>query len=58
MPRNKGVDLNLSADKIKTGTLNNFNGNTEDDQIRGPLNGGGVPVTVSASSGRINLSFN
>ncbi len=58
IPRSKGVDLKLSADKIKTGTLNNFNGNTENDQINGTLNGGGIPVTVTASSGKINLSFN
>ena len=58
MPRNKGVDLKLSADKIKTGTLNNFNGKTDDDEITGTLNGGGVPVKVSASSGKINLTFN
>ncbi len=58
LPSNKGIDLKLSADKIKTHTLNNFNGKTTDDEINGTLNGGGVPVTVSASSGRINLSFN
>ncbi|MEO6328382.1 MAG: hypothetical protein ABIO55_05600 [Ginsengibacter sp.] len=57
MPGNKGVDLKLTADKIKTASLNNFNGKSDDDEIRGTLNGGGVPVTVMASSGKINLSF-
>lgn len=58
LPKDKGVDLKLSADKIKTGTLTNFNGKADDDEISGTLNGGGVPVKVSASSGKINLSFN
>ena len=58
MPGNKGVDLKLAADKIKTGTLSNFSGKSDDDEITGTLNGGGVPVSVRAGSGRINLSFN
>ena len=58
MPGNKGVDLKLAADKIKTGTLSNFSGKSGDDEITGTLNGGGVPVSVRAGSGRINLSFN
>jgi len=57
MPGNKGVDLKLAADKIKTGTLKNFNGKSDDDEITGTLNGGGIPVSVRAGSGRINLSF-
>ncbi|MGI8952361.1 MAG: DUF4097 family beta strand repeat-containing protein [Chitinophagaceae bacterium] len=58
LPQGKGMDLQLSARKIKTGTMNNFSGTTEDDNVRGKLNGGGVPVTVDASSGRINLTWN
>ena len=58
MPGNKGVDLKLAANKIKTGTLTNFNGKSDDDEINGTLNGGGIPVSVRAGSGRINLSFN
>ncbi len=58
IPRDKGVDLKLSADKIKTRSLNNFNGKTGDDYIDGTLNGGGIPVNVMASSGKITLSFN
>ncbi|MEO6455928.1 MAG: hypothetical protein ABIN97_17740 [Ginsengibacter sp.] len=57
MPGNKGVDLKLSADKIRTGTMHNFSGKSDDDEIEGTLNGGGIPVTVLASSGRINISF-
>jgi len=57
IPANKGVDLRLSADKIKTGTLTNFTGSAEDHEISGKLNGGGVPVKVDANGGRINLAF-
>lgn len=58
IPGNKGVELRLAANKIKTDDLHNFNGRAGDDEVKGTLNGGGVPVTVSTSSGRIHLSFN
>ena len=58
MPGNKGVDLRHEANTIKTGALNNFSGKSDDDEINGTLNGGGIQVTVNAGSGRINLSFN
>jgi hypothetical protein len=37
--------------------LTNFSGSASDDEIKGKINGGGVPVTIKASSGRVNLSF-
>ena len=52
---NKAMDLRLSGGKIKTEKLNNFSGSIEEDEIRGKLNGGGVPVTVDAGSGRVSL---
>ena len=57
LPANKGVDLNMKANQIRTATLNNFSGSTKDDELDGKLNGGGIPVTVKAGSGNINLSF-
>lgn len=57
LPANKGLNLKLSGDKIKTDKLSNFSGSVEDDEINGTLNGGGIPVTVRAGSGRINLSL-
>ena len=57
LPKNKGVDLNLNANKINTGTLESFNGKMNDEQVVGKLNGGGIPVTVNAGSGKINLAF-
>jgi DUF4097 and DUF4098 domain-containing protein YvlB len=52
---NKAMDLRLSGGKIKTDKLNNFSGSIEEDEIKGKLNGGGVPVTVDAGSGRVSL---
>ena len=55
MPGDKGIDLKLKADRIKTTTLSNFSGDVEDDRIDGKLNGGGIPVKVKGGSGNINL---
>jgi hypothetical protein len=57
LPKGKGVDLDLSGDRIKTDQLGNFDGKIEDDSLQGKLNGGGVPVRVRSSSGRISLAF-
>jgi hypothetical protein len=57
LPANKGLNLKLTGDKIRTDKLSNFSGSVEDDEINGTLNGGGIPVTVRASSGRINLAL-
>ncbi len=57
LPKNKGVDLDLSGGRIKTDQLGNFDGKIEDDSLQGKLNGGGVPVRVRSSSGRISLAF-
>jgi len=45
---NKGLDLDLSASKIKTGQLTNFSGKVDEEEINGKLNGGGVPVRIDA----------
>ena len=57
LPKGKGVDLDLSGNRIKTDQLGNFDGKIEDDSLQGKLNGGGVSVKVRSSSGRINLAF-
>lgn len=57
LPKGKGLDLDLSADKITTGHLENFSGKMEDDEIKGKLNGGGIPVIVNAGSGKIVLGL-
>ena len=57
LPKGKGVDLDFEGDRIKTDQLGNFDGKIEDDSLQGKLNGGGVPVRVRSSSGRISLAF-
>lgn len=55
-PKNQGVNLDLHANKISVDQLDNFSGSKDDESISGKLNGGGVPVSVRAGSGRISLS--
>lgn len=57
LPKNKGLDLDVSG-TIRNTTLDNFSGKMDDNEIRGKLNGGGVPVTVNAGGGgRIRLEL-
>ena len=56
LPKNKGLDLDLSGDIANT-TFDNFSGKIEDRQVKGKLNGGGVPVSVDANAGRIRLEM-
>jgi hypothetical protein len=58
IPKNKGIDLKLSANKISTESLENFKGTNNKDEIDGTVSGGGIPVTVDAGGGKINLVFN
>ena len=58
LPGSKGLDLKLTASKITTTQLNNFSGTIEEDEIKGKLHGGGIPVTVKGGSGRISLKVN
>ncbi|HMG66740.1 MAG TPA: DUF4097 family beta strand repeat-containing protein [Chitinophagaceae bacterium] len=57
LPKNKGIDLELSAEKIKTDRLDNFSGKANEGEINGKLNGGGVLVRVDGGSGRISLGL-
>jgi hypothetical protein len=57
LPDNKGLDLKLRASKISMATVKNFSGSKDDNEMNGSINGGGVPVTVKASSGRLNLAI-
>ncbi|WP_315815892.1 DUF4097 family beta strand repeat-containing protein [Paraflavitalea speifideaquila] len=57
MPGNKGLDLRITGDKVKADKMSNFSGTIENDSIDGKLNGGGIPVTVRGSSGRVTLTI-
>lgn len=57
LPSGSGLNLDLEANRVHTGTLSNFKGSVEDDHIEGQLAGGGIPVEVKASAGSINLDW-
>ncbi|MEZ4900349.1 MAG: hypothetical protein R2822_00520 [Spirosomataceae bacterium] len=56
MPLNKGLDLDLRANRVNVDDLQNFNGTKEKNRINGKLNGGGTLVTMRASSGSISIN--
>ena len=55
MPLEKGLDLNLKGNKVSI-PLKNFDGNVEKDRVSGKMNGGGIPITLSASSGSVYVN--
>ena len=57
VPANQGLDLKLYGGKVKTEELKNFSGSTKEGELVGQVNGGGVPISVDAGSGRVSLSF-
>lgn len=57
LPAGKGMNLDLEGNRVSVPGLTNFSGSASEDEIKGKINGGGVPVTVRASSGKVNLSF-
>lgn len=57
LPQGKGLDLQISADRIRVSSLTNFKGESDEKHIDGTLNGGGIPVKVHNSSGDVELTF-
>jgi DUF4097 and DUF4098 domain-containing protein YvlB len=57
VPKNLGLDLRLSGDKVRVEELNNFSGRKDENEINGKMNGGGIPITVDGGSGRVSLTF-
>jgi hypothetical protein len=55
MPMDKGMDLDLKGNKVQV-AMNNFNGVVEDDHVQGKLNGGGIPVSMRTSGGRVRIN--
>jgi uncharacterized protein involved in outer membrane biogenesis len=55
MPMDKGMDLNLKGNKV-TVSLKNFDGQVEKDRVQGKMNGGGIPVNLSASGGSVSIN--
>ncbi|MGN6601461.1 MAG: DUF4097 family beta strand repeat-containing protein [Ginsengibacter sp.] len=57
IPKNTRMDLNLSAMRISTQNLQNFSGSNNKEEIKGKVNGGGIPVTVESSGGNLDVVF-
>ncbi len=55
-PKGKGLDLDLSG-RIQNMSLANFEGKIDERQVKGKLNGGGIPVTADANAGRIKIAW-
>ncbi|GAB3175361.1 DUF4097 family beta strand repeat-containing protein [Telluribacter humicola] len=55
MPLDKGLDLDLRGNKVNV-PLKNFSGHAGNDRVEGRLNGGGIPVKLSASSGSVYIN--
>lgn len=55
MPLSNGMDLDVSGNRVSM-PLRNFDGTTEKDRVRGKLNGGGIPVAISANSGSVYVN--
>jgi len=57
IPGDKGIDLRAYAEKVKISSLSNFKGDSDEHHVEGTVNGGGIPVRIDGSGGRINLNF-
>ena len=56
MPMDKGLDLDLDANRVRVPEIKNFSGRIEKDRVKGSVNGGGIPVTMDANSGGIHIN--
>ncbi len=55
LPKNKGMDLRITADNIRSENISNFKGTQDKERIEGAVNGGGTSVRVNAGSGTVRL---
>lgn len=56
MPGEKGIDLDLRAQRLNVDRLTNFSGSQDEHKITGTMNGGGIPVEVH-TSGSISMAL-
>jgi len=55
MPMDKGMDLDLSGDRVSV-SMQNFDGTIKDDRVKGKLNGGGIRVRIATSGGNVRVN--
>jgi DUF4097 and DUF4098 domain-containing protein YvlB len=58
LPSKQGLDLDLRGESINQHQFSGFKGDFDKHHVNGTINGGGIPVEASASSGDINVKFN
>ncbi len=60
LPLKQGLDLDLRGERVNQhpSTISDFSGDWSKDQVKGSVNGGGIPVTAEASNGNLNVKFN
>lgn len=56
IPNGLGLDLDIKGESLDV-PLNNFSGRSDERSIRGKANGGGIPINLSASDGRIAVVY-
>jgi hypothetical protein len=56
LPLDKGLDFNLHGNRVNLPALRNFDGEIERNRVRGRMNGGGIPVDISASAGSVTVN--
>ncbi len=56
LPRNQGLNLDISGSRIDMPTLQNFVGFKQNGQLQGKINGDGPSVKLKTSGGKIRLS--
>jgi DUF4097 and DUF4098 domain-containing protein YvlB len=56
VPSGKGMDIHLRGSRVKTGTLSNFSGKVEEDEVVGKVNGGGIMVSAKGN-GSVTLTI-
>jgi len=56
IPLVHGLDLDLKGNRVNV-NLVNFSGSATKEEVRGTINGGGLPVRLKTSGGNVYLSF-
>ncbi len=56
IPNGLGLDLDLRGNRVNT-SLSDFSGTSKNNEVRGTVNGGGIPVSMHTSGGSVTLDY-
>lgn len=56
LPKNLGMTVNFSGSSVVSQHLN-FEGESKRSQVKGIINGGGIPVTATTSGGNVRVDY-